>query len=76
MEVSVVDCGDGVREDLEESIFTPFSTTKESGMGMGLSISRSIITAHGGRLDYFNKERCGATFFFTLPIADDEIGNG
>ena len=76
MEVSVVDCGDGVREDLEESIFTPFSTTKESGMGMGLSISRSIITAHGGRLDYFNNERCGATFFFTLPIADDEIGNG
>ena len=76
MEVSVVDCGDGVREDLDEPIFTPFSTTKKSGMGMGLSISRSIITAHGGRLDYFNNEKCGATFFFTLPIANDEIGNG
>ncbi|MBT8400537.1 MAG: PAS domain S-box protein, partial [Rhodothermia bacterium] len=76
VEVSVVDCGDGVREDLDEPIFTPFSTTKKSGMGMGLSISRSIITAHGGRLDYFNNEKCGATFFFTLPIADGEIRNG
>ncbi len=76
MEVAVVDCGDGVSEDLDESIFTPFSTTKKSGMGMGLSISRSIITAHGGRLDYFNNKQCGATFFFTLPISDEGKSSG
>lgn len=72
LEVSVVDCGDGVPDEIRESIFAPFSTTKKSGMGMGLSISRSIITAHGGRLDYYNNEKCGATFFFTLPVANEE----
>ena len=76
MEVSVVDCGNGVADEMKESIFTPFSTTKESGMGMGLSISRSIVTAHGGRLDYYNNDKCGATFFFTLPVADEETSNG
>jgi two-component system sensor kinase FixL len=72
IEVSVIDQGNGVSGDIAETIFAPFSTTKKSGMGMGLSISRAIIIAHGGRLDFRNNEACGATFFFTLPPADPE----
>ena len=75
IEVSVIDQGDGVAGEVEESIFAPFSTTKKSGMGMGLSISRAIIIAHGGRLDFRNNENCGATFFFTLPPVDQENQN-
>ncbi len=70
--VSVIDKGSGVPEDVQKILFAPFSTTKKSGMGMGLSISRAIIIAHGGRLDFRNNEDCGATFFFTLPPADQE----
>ena len=72
IEVAVVDSGCGVSEAAERKIFTPFSTTKEAGMGMGLSISRSIVTSHGGQLDFYNNESNGATFFFTLPVAAGE----
>jgi PAS domain S-box-containing protein len=70
IEISVVDRGAGVSEDVAQVLFSPFSTTKKSGMGMGLSISRAIITAHGGQLEFRNNESGGATFFFTLPAAD------
>ena len=72
IEFAVVDSGTGVPETEADKLFAPFSTTKKSGMGMGLSISRAIVTAHGGRLDYRNNEEGGATFFFTLPPADPE----
>jgi signal transduction histidine kinase/sensor domain CHASE-containing protein len=72
VEVAVVDKGCGVSEAAAKILFTPFSTTKKTGMGMGLSISRAIITAHGGHLDFFNNESGGATFFFTLPPAQEE----
>ena len=72
VEVEVVDSGCGVSETVARKIFTPFSTTKETGTGMGLSISRSIITSHGGQLDFQNNDSCGATFFFTLPVAARE----
>ncbi len=72
IEFAVVDSGTGVPETEADKLFAPFSTTKKSGMGMGLSISRAIVTAHGGRLDYRNNEVGGATFFFTLPPADPE----
>jgi two-component system sensor kinase FixL len=55
-----------------KKLFTPFSTTKESGMGMGLSISRAIVIAHGGQLDFYNNDTGGATFFFTLPAANQK----
>jgi two-component system sensor kinase FixL len=45
-------------------------------MGMGLSISRSIIIAHGGHLDFYNNENGGTTFFFTLPAAEEESSDG
>ena len=76
VEVAVIDNGCGVSEAVAENLFTPFSTTKDSGLGMGLAISRAIITAHGGHLDYFNNDSSGATFFFTLPAADQEDQDG
>ena len=69
IEISVIDKGSGVPDDAVDKLFAPFSTTKKSGMGMGLSISRAIVTAHGGRLDFRNNDDGGATFFFTLPPA-------
>jgi len=76
VELAVVDTGCGVSEEVAKVLFSPFSTTKESGMGMGLSICRAIITAHGGHIDFFNNDEGGATFFFTLPAADSEEQNG
>jgi PAS domain S-box-containing protein len=70
IEFSVIDKGCGVDKSSVDKLFAPFSTTKKSGMGMGLSISRAIVTAHGGQLDFRNNSDCGATFFFVLPAAE------
>ena len=72
IEVAVADSGSGVPDDYADKLFTPFSTTKKAGMGMGLSISKAIIAAHAGQIGYFNNDSGGATFWFTLPIADKE----
>ncbi len=64
--ISIIDTGLGVSRKLEKQLYQPFATTKESGMGLGLSISRSIITAHGGQLDFSNNRAGGATFSFNL----------
>jgi len=69
--VSVTDCGPGIPERDAHRIFEPFYTTKPDGMGMGLSISRTIIKAHGGEMQGFNNPEGGATFTFTLPWAGD-----
>jgi two-component system sensor kinase FixL len=66
-EVSVSDTGPGIPPDQLDRIFEPFVTAKENGMGIGLSISRSIVEAHGGRLWAENGAR-GATFHFTVPL--------
>jgi signal transduction histidine kinase len=65
--VSVSDTGVGLPADKMDQIFSSFFTTKPAGTGMGLSISRSIVESHGGRLWASNNDR-GATFHFTLPI--------
>lgn len=67
--VDITDAGHGVPEGVRTRLFTPFFTTKDTGMGMGLAISRSIISAHGGKLDCSNEAGGGATFFFVLPTA-------
>ena len=65
--VAVQDSGVGLAEQNVERVFEPFYTTKAEGMGMGLSICRSIIKAHGGRLWAVANSRYGATFQFTIP---------
>jgi two-component system sensor kinase FixL len=76
IEVAVTDCASGVPEEHVDKLFTPFSTTKKSGMGMGLSISQAIVRAHGGKIDFRNNETGGATFWFTLPAAKSETSDG
>jgi len=66
--VRVKDNGPGLNEDQQQKIAIPFYTTKADGMGMGLSISRSLVEAHDGTLHFNSKSGKGTTFYFTLPI--------
>jgi two-component system sensor kinase FixL len=65
--VAVRDLGPGLADDIVEKLFTPFFTSKRDGLGLGLSISRSIVDMHGGRIWAENNAGEGATFYFTLP---------
>ena len=69
IEVAVRDSGLGISADKINSLFEPFFTTKAHGMGMGLSISRNIIEAHGGSIKAENNPDAGATIRFTIPVA-------
>jgi PAS domain S-box-containing protein len=69
--VSVTDCGVGISAENADRLFNAFFTTKSGGMGMGLSICRSIMEAHGGRLWATANIPHGATFQFTLPVNAD-----
>jgi signal transduction histidine kinase len=69
--VSVTDCGVGISAENVNQLFNAFFTTKSSGMGMGLSICRSIMEAHGGGLCATSNLPHGATFQFTLPVNAD-----
>ena len=69
--ITVRDCGVGLDPRRAERLFDAFFTTKLDGMGMGLSICRTIITAHGGHLSNASNEDHGATFEFTLPVQEE-----
>ncbi|MCP4592410.1 MAG: PAS domain S-box protein, partial [bacterium] len=69
VELAVCDTGRGLPAEISDQVFDPFFTTKPEGMGMGLSISETIIEAHGGRLSSIDNPDRGSTFRFTLPTA-------
>jgi signal transduction histidine kinase len=70
--LSVTDCGLGISAENVNRLFNAFFTTKTNGLGMGLSICRSIVEAHGGRLSASSNEGPGATFQFVLPLHQEE----
>jgi two-component system sensor kinase FixL len=69
--VSVTDSGSGIAPDVAEQLFQPFITTKRHGMGVGLSISRTIVEAHGGRIWVEPNPAGGTTFHFTLAAVNE-----
>ena len=70
--ISVEDTGSGISEELAPQLFQPFVTSKEAGMGIGLSICRTIVEAHGGRIWFEARPEGGTTFRFTLPAAGED----
>jgi len=70
--LAVTDSGFGIPDADAERMFTPFFTTKSSGMGMGLSICRSIVEAHEGRLSASRNEGYGSTFWLVVPVHEGE----
>ena len=69
VEFAVVDVGTGISADVAEKLFTPFFTTRTEGMGLGLSLCRTVIEQHGGYLGFAPHEPRGTVFTFTLPAA-------
>jgi C4-dicarboxylate-specific signal transduction histidine kinase len=70
VELTIADCGPGLDPSIVERIFQPFSTTKADGMGVGLSISHTIVQAHGGAIRAEPNPSGGTVFRFTLPLAE------
>lgn len=76
-QVSVIDTGLGIAPDVTDKLFQPFITTKRTGMGVGLSISRTIVEAHGGSIWARGASRGGAEFGFTVQsVANEELYGG
>jgi two-component system sensor kinase FixL len=76
IEVSVADTGPGIAPEIGEQLFHPFVTTKKQGMGVGLSICRTIVESHGGKIWVESKPNLGTSFRFTLrSISQEELAN-
>ena len=76
VEVAVADSGPGIAAQDVDRLFDSFFSTKREGMGLGLSIARSLITGNGGRIWVENAQGGGAVFRFTLPVAGDDVRSG
>ncbi len=72
LEFSVTDVGPGIPESVKQQLFTPFFTTKAEGMGLGLSLCRTVVEQHGGFLGFEPNPPQGTIFRFTLPVATAE----
>ncbi|HSX95735.1 MAG TPA: ATP-binding protein [Hydrogenophaga sp.] len=72
--VDVTDHGQGLPPEVAERLFTPFFTTKAEGMGLGLSLCRTVVEQHGGALDFEPAQPRGTRFSFTLPVAEAQAG--
>jgi two-component system sensor histidine kinase DctS len=68
LEFSVTDVGPGIAEQVKQQLFTPFFTTKAEGMGLGLSLCRTVVEQHGGLLGFEPNRPQGTIFKFTLPV--------
>jgi signal transduction histidine kinase len=72
--ISVIDSGSGIAPEVAKQLFQPFVTTKRDGMGVGLSISRTIVEAHGGQIWVEQNPSGGTIFHFTLPaMAEGDV---
>ena len=71
LRIGVLDCGIGLPDDVE-TLFQPFHTTKDGSLGMGLSICRTLVTSHGGRLWAERRAERGAVFYVALPLVKDD----
>jgi two-component system sensor histidine kinase DctS len=71
--VEVADLGNGIDAEVEINLYTPFFTTKEEGMGLGLSLCRTVVEQHGGQLSHRSNQPCGTVFSFTLPYRSNPI---
>jgi two-component system sensor kinase FixL len=71
VQVSVADSGGGLAPEIVAHLFQPFVTTKQKGMGLGLSICRTIVEAHGGRIWVDARPQGGTIFRFTLRVAEE-----
>ena len=74
VEFAVIDAGEGISPEAARQLFTPFFTTREEGMGLGLSLCRTVIEQHGGFLGYEASPPRGTIFTFTLPVASSRHG--
>ena len=76
IEVFVADTGPGIAPEIADQLFQPFITTKRYGMGVGLSISRSIVEGHGGQIMVKPNNGGGTVFRFTMPgVTNEDLGN-
>jgi signal transduction histidine kinase len=71
--VTVEDTGPGIPAADLNRLFDPFFTTKADGMGMGLSICRTIVQAHGGRIWATSRDGAGASFHFSVPVSEQQL---
>ena len=73
VELAVTDVGTGIAADVADQLFTPFFTTKAEGMGLGLSLCRTVVEQHGGHLEFEAQAPKGTVFRFTLPAAPSDL---
>jgi signal transduction histidine kinase len=69
--VNIEDKGPGIDPEKIQHVFRPFFTTKKEGLGMGLSVCKSIVESHGGKISVENNPEGGATFYFILPVSEE-----